>query len=448
MFNSMAPAFSTASRFAGENGTPYSILLTTTPSSLDLEEGQFFHNTVMGQAAVFDERYYDWYFEKGIDWLTDFVNNNSQNDFVYIKYSYKQLGKDEKWFQSQVRLLNGNMALVKREILLEWTHSSDSSLLDEDTLENIAGYADRDYEATLLINDKHVLNLTRHPSNMLRKNYLIGLDIAGGLGRDKTALTIIDPLDYSIVGILQNNNISAVDLVDIVVEIVTRYFPSAIIVPELNHTGEVFVELMLKNHPRLEKNMFYVLKERRVEKVVQTNQRLDFGPPKRQTSKKEVRKYGITTTSKSRDIMINEILFNFITDRPEIFNNRDIFNELRMLERKKNGKIEHSDNGHDDILFSYLVAIYALLYEQSSMKRFLKVIVDDENYINENPEDKEKRERKSSNLKGYSNLINDGGSLGELGNKFYEDGILNEKKSINDKDNVKNNMSSFRNLFN
>ena len=35
-----------------------------------------------------------------------------------------------------------------------------------------------------------------------------------------------------------------------------------------------------------------------------------------------------------------------------------IYQELRGLEVKRNGKVEHSDNTHDDQIFSYLMAIY------------------------------------------------------------------------------------------
>lgn len=35
-----------------------------------------------------------------------------------------------------------------------------------------------------------------------------------------------------------------------------------------------------------------------------------------------------------------------------------IYQELRGLEIKRNGKVEHSDNTHDDQIFSYLMAIY------------------------------------------------------------------------------------------
>ena len=47
-----------------------------------------------------------------------------------------------------------------------------------------------------------------------------------------------------------------------------------------------------------------------------------------------------------------------------------IYNELTQLEVKKNGKIEHCDNGHDDQLFSYLWALYVYYYGKNLMENW------------------------------------------------------------------------------
>lgn len=44
-----------------------------------------------------------------------------------------------------------------------------------------------------------------------------------------------------------------------------------------------------------------------------------------------------------------------------------IYNELRGLEVKKNGKVEHSDLTHDDQIFSYLMAMY-VWYEGKNLR--------------------------------------------------------------------------------
>lgn len=405
VYGAMRPALSTAYRFAEANGTPYSMLLTTTPSSLSVPHGMFFYSKIMGLAAEFDERFYDWLFEKGLKWLKNYITENSGNDFVYIEYSYKDLGKDDQWLQAQIRSLNNDMTLVKREILLEWTYSSDESLLDEDTLTEISYYADQDVKARHLFLDKYTLYLMKNPYNLLKKNYLITLDLAGGLGRDKTAITIIDPKDESIIGFMQSNTMSAVEAVDVTIELINTFFPKAVIVPELNHTGGVYVELLKKKDSGIyEKHIFYTLKERKFEKEA-IDDRTVFNPKKKSYVRKEVRVYGINTNSKTRNIMIEEILWNLIEYRKEAFNNREIFKELKTLQRKSNGKIEHSVAGHDDLLFSYLIGVYALRYESTSMKRFLKVIADEYNEDLIHPDERISSLKQSARISAHSKLI-------------------------------------------
>lgn len=430
MMGAMVPAFSTASAAARENGTPYSILLTTTPSSLDIPEGKFVHDTLIEQAMDFDEKMYDYYFERGLEWLADFVANNSNNYFVVVKFSYKQLGKSEAWLKEQLRKMNNNMTLVKRELLLEWTYSSDDSLLDEETLNTIAQYADRDYVSKLLILDKYMLYYIRQPSNIFKKNYVISMDIAGGLGRDKTAITVIDPKDNLPTAVMYSNKMTVVDLVEVTCELLDRYFPMGIVVPELNYSGNTFMELMLKKG-KYNSNLFYTIKETKAERIVQEDRDI-FAKAKKKYVRKEKRVYGINTTAATRKIMVEDILFNLINNKPESFNNRDIFKELKTLERKKTGKIEHSDSGHDDILMSYLIGLFAILFEQKSMKRFLTNIYDDEDIFDVPEEELEARKNKSNMITRINSQIQDNKMTG-LTKILHEEGFFTDRpKTLED----------------
>lgn len=431
MMGAMVPAFSTASAAARENGTPYSILLTTTPSSLDIPEGKFVHDTLIEQAMDFDEKMYDYYFERGLDWLAEFVSNNSNNYFVVVKFSYKQLGKSDAWLQEQLRKMNNNMTLVKRELLLEWTYSSDDSLLDEETLNTIAKYADRDYVAKLLILDKYMLYYIRQPSNIFKKNYVISMDIAGGLGRDKTAITIIDPKDNLPTAVMYSNKMTVVDLVDVTCELLDRYFPMGIVVPELNYSGNTFMELMLKKG-KYNSNLFYTIKETKAERIIQEDRDI-FAKAKKKYVRKEKRVYGINTTAATRKIMVEDILFNLINNKPESFNNRDIFKELKTLERKKTGKIEHSDSGHDDILMSYLIGLFAILFEQKSMKRFLTNIYDDEDIFDVPEEELEARKNKSNMIARINSQIQDN-KMDGLTKVLHDEGFFTDRPKTLEKE--------------
>lgn len=199
---------------------------------------------------------------------------------------------------------------------------------------------------------------------MRNRNYVISIDIAGGLEKDATAITVIDPLTYKPVVVFKSNRIDTPTLVDVVEELVEMYFNEGVIVPERNNMGLSVIQMMLKR-PTLARNLYYEKKKRTTEREVNLR-----GKTKKET--KEVRVYGIDTTVKSREFMVKEILNMIVDERPELIISENIFNEIKTLERKKNGKIEHKDGTHDDCLMSYLIGMYMILYGNNSGK-FIKV---------------------------------------------------------------------------
>ena len=345
---------------------------TKIKSNLDNPSGAFAYNLITS-AAKWDEMLYDLYFEKGEDAVREYVESNSDNNFMYIEYSYKQLGKDDKWLAKMIKELNNDMVLVKRELLLQWTYSSSDSVFKEEELDLLSRYADKDYVGKLIFKDKYIMYMIKKPSNLYKKNWIVSIDIAGGLGKDKTAITVIDPLDNKPIMVMYNNTMTVPDLVEVVKELIDTYMPNAVIIPERNNMGTTFIELMIKS-PKYERNMFYSIKTRKTEKIVQEDKNLFRKKPK--YVNRETRVFGIDTTTKNRKIMTEDILSMLVKERPDHINNRDIFAEIKTLEKTKTGKIEHSSNGHDDLLMSYLIGMYTILYEQEALKRFVKVVED------------------------------------------------------------------------
>jgi hypothetical protein len=88
------------------------------------------------------------------------------------------------------------------------------------------------------------------------------------------------------------------------------------------------------------------------------------------TKKSETRVYGVNTDKSSRDKMINDLLFMIISEQPELICSQWIFDDIRNLERKKTGKIEHRQGEHDDNLMSYLFVRYVLAYG-NNLARFM-----------------------------------------------------------------------------
>lgn len=389
MYGAMRPAFTTASKFAKKNKTPYSVLITTTPSDLDSENGIFTYNLIQS-ACRWDEKMYDWYFnagggDEGEAYIRNYVEENSHNNFIYIEYSYKELGKDEKWLAKQIKELNNDMSLVKRELLLEWTHTSVDSVFSEETLDRIARYAEQknvnDYKKIYFHNNKYTMYVIEDLGNMVAMPWLVSVDIGGGLSQDRTVLTVIDPFTRRVKALLFSNVMPVNELEEVIIEMKSLYFPKMILAPETNYNGSYLIQNLFKNEKvdfkdsityyRVSDNL---LKKRTNPKSDLINKQTMISSSSSKRRAKDVAKYeyGVNTNVKSRSIMMENILFNLVEETPELINNPFIFAELKTLIKAKTGKIEHQSGAHDDILMSYLIGLYVLDQHHEACRKFFR----------------------------------------------------------------------------
>jgi hypothetical protein len=98
---------------------------------------------------------------------------------------------------------------------------------------------------------------------------------------------------------------------------------------------------------------------------------------------KKVKVYGTDSTKSVRARLI-EILFERVRYHKDKFIAPIILAEMRGMQAKKSGKVEHSDQTHDDQVFSYLMALYVwydgknLAERYHIQKNILKTDTDEE----------------------------------------------------------------------
>jgi len=281
--------------------------------------------------------------------LNAYILNNSDNNYIAVQYSYLELGKNQEWLDTMVRNCNGDYSQVKREILLEWPKSMESSVFDEKQLENVDNYT-RDPSTFLTVLSKYRINFFETPD--FNKNYILSCDVAGGLSKDRSVINIIAPDDFRIVGEFWSAKIDTDNFRALIEELMTFYFRNSILIIERNSFGLNILQILMKN-PSIEPRMYKEEKTRLGEKTTKNGFTV-----KKQT--KEII-YGVNTDISSRKKML-ELLPGIVTDEYEKIVSKELYKELVSLERKKNGKIEHCSNGHDDSIMAYLFFRYAVFY--------------------------------------------------------------------------------------
>ena len=213
IYQSATPAYKTASQNAKNNGAPYGIVLSTTPGDMTTEHGIYAFQ-MKEDATDFNEKWYDMTKQQ----LDDLMSKNTKSSFVYIRFSYQQLGSSEEYFKEMVKDLGRDWATIRREVLLEWSTSSDNCPFTVEDLNRIKLYLKEPIKTVLLLG-YYQFNIYEEFIPDGKHTPIIGVDVAGGYQQDASAITIIDSYDTRVKATMNCNYISIPDLTKVIYEL-------------------------------------------------------------------------------------------------------------------------------------------------------------------------------------------------------------------------------------
>lgn len=354
IYASATPAYKTASSNAALNGAPYGILITTTPGDMTTDEGMAAYN-MKNNATPFNEQYYDF----NMNQLIELKNTNTSSSFIYIRFTYQQLGGGAEYFREMTILLEKDWDAIRREILLEWAKGSSNSPFKQQDLDEIGRLVMKEPIQQICVANYYFLNIYKR-MELYKYPPIMGVDVSGGYQKDSSAITIIDSKTTDVAAEFNCNYISPNDLAKVIYEIVIKYMPNAIVNVERNGGfGASTLSILIKT--KIKRNLYFEIKDRVIE------ERFDGYKSVKKT--KKVKVYGFDETKASRDLLM-EIMRDRVDNHKAKIISPLIYDELTTLEVKKNGKIEHSSNAHDDQVFSWLLALYVWYEGKNLMENF------------------------------------------------------------------------------
>lgn len=236
IYSAAVPAFSTASKNAKKNHSPFGILITTTPGILTTDEGLDAYET-KNMAIPFNEKYYDYTMEQ----LEELKRTNTDSSFFYIKFSYTQLGGGEEYFKQICIDMKKKWDDIRREVLLEWSQSSTNCPFTKQDLDTVKSLV-KEPVAQFCLATYYYMDVYS-PMQVASINWppLVGVDVSGGYSKDSSAITVVDSRTTETVACLNCNYISTVDLAKVLYELVTRHIPNAIV--NIERTGVAFQQI-------------------------------------------------------------------------------------------------------------------------------------------------------------------------------------------------------------
>lgn len=140
-------------------------------------------------------------------------------------------------------------------------------------------------------------------------------------------------------------------------EITTNYRVASII--KLIGFGVSVIQRLCKTS--VKKNLYWTIKDKVIEE--------SFNGVRSIKRSARVKVYGTDSTREVRARLI-EILYDRVRYHKDKFVAPILHKEMQAMQVKKNGKVEHSDNSHDDQVFSYLHALYVWYDGENLAEKF------------------------------------------------------------------------------
>lgn len=333
MYDAISFAYSTASKIAKENGTPYHQNMSTTAGFLNSEEGKWAYK-FLNSCADFTELFYDM----DIEVVKNIIDNSSTSGFVLNTYMYYDLGSDDNYLEEQKKRVINSLNpqdTLDREVLNIWKAVGTNKALSQDRIERLLSLIRKpnDY---IIINNTYSMRVYVDIDEFDWSKPLIGgMDLGGNLKGDFSTLVITDPETFSVIAVLRTNSQSTTLFSMAIISIMSDLCPNMVLFPERNYNGAIIDTIVT-----------YVMNSRR--RVYHENDDED--------------RPGLFNSKKIRPILFNDILKIVVDDHGHKIYDKNIIGEMSELIRKRDGRIDHPLGKHDDTLISYLLSIYFLLY--------------------------------------------------------------------------------------
>lgn len=344
IYTAATPAYQTAKEKAIKNNIPYGINITTTPGDLATPHGEFAYR-FMNNCIRFDESMYDLKGKKLFDILH---NTKDKMPFFFIQYHYWQVGKTDEWYEAVYKDLNDPLK-ARREYLLEWIDSNGNSPFDPDDVALIGDLAkQREMNRDKIVINKY-FNLYRYEKYKGHKPVIIGVDVASGLGRDSSAVVVVNPETLRPMAIFNSNMITSKDLMKFIVTVATKHYPNCIITIENNSVGQPLID-NLRDTP-VGRKLYKEKKKKEIDRGVRNFTR---------TVHREVMVYGHTTNAQTRSQMM-DTLENIVRNSHSHVGYPELYEEIRLLE-VRNNRVDHGPASHDDTVMAYMGALWIVRY--------------------------------------------------------------------------------------
>lgn len=365
-----ALAAGTAARdLAEKNGEPYGTILTTTAGKKDDRDGQYIYRFAQ-EAAEWSEGFLDC---KDRAELEETVRRNSRKGVLRINatFNHKQLGKDDIWLKKAIEDSGAVGEDADRDFFNIWTSGTQSSPVPVETLEkirksyiapyhnsisNIGGYVTRWY-----VPENKIQEI------MHSRKTIASLDTSDASGGDDISLKIMDVETGTTIASGTFNETNLIKFATWLAEDWIIKYPELTMIIERRSSGVAIIDFLLYILPSKGIDPFRRLFNRIVNDADEDpNKFAEINLPMNRRSsdiyERFKKAFGFATSGggiTSRSSLYSTTLQSAAKNIGDRVKDLATINQIAGLVTK-NGRIDHQDGEHDDMVIAWLLAYWLL----------------------------------------------------------------------------------------
>ncbi len=354
-------------------GAHYGNIFTTTAGKRDSRSGRYMFDFMMG-GMICDERVLlDAGSEKS---AMDIVRASSHGvkPLVNATFSHRQLGYTDAWLAEKIRESASTKDDADRDYFNRWTSGGLNSALSVEVNEQIKeSITDTVYPQ--VVKQGYVLRWYLEKDaiaeTLNNSTFVMGIDTSDAIGRDSITMVIVNAETLDLVCAASVNETSVLKFANFVADMLIM-FPTITCIPERKSSWVALIETLILRLTEAKIDPF-----RRIYSVVvdrSDTMENEYRQIQRETYQRGSqfydamkRHFGFNTSGSgehSRNILYTNVFEQCAALAATKIKDKQLGNELLGLETK-NGRIDHSNDTHDDMVIAWLLCGWFLMFSKN-----------------------------------------------------------------------------------
>lgn len=366
--------------FARINDQPYGSIMTGTAGKIDDPDGNYVYNMIQ-ESAIFGESFYD---TQDLEELEEVIRKNSYSNAkqnisgytkrgvlrVYASFNHRQLGKSDEWLRRALEDSNSQGEEADRDFFNVWTSGSILSPISTADAMIIRKSERGDYHQEITRPGSYVLRwyLSRASIDieMSMHDYILSIDTSDAVGGDDIGMTMRSVTTGAVVLAASFNETNLITFAEWLLNFLVRY-KKVLLMIERRSSASVIIDYLLLKMPIMGidpfKRIFNMVvqnmdTDKEFDKIVRTS--VQYRPQHVYVQNKK--HFGFSTSGSgatSRSALYEITLSSAVRYTSDTVHDKKTIDQLLSL-IVKNGRVDHMDGGHDDLVISWLLSHWVM----------------------------------------------------------------------------------------